>query len=77
MAGAFILILLIAMVAYYIHSSHKRIATLKERYEASLSGTDKRVALDAGRSYYSSLRKGKTLTIYDEQAITNDLSTMP
>jgi len=76
MAGAFILILLIAIAVYSIHNSRKRIATLKQHYEQSLQGTDKRMALDAGRSYYSALRKGKTLTIYDEQAITNDLSTM-
>jgi hypothetical protein len=49
---------------------------LKQEYDAALKGTSKRAALQAGRAYYSALRKGKMLTIYDEQAITNDLSTM-
>ncbi|KQX69251.1 hypothetical protein [Paenibacillus sp. Root444D2] len=30
-------------------------------------------ALDCGRRYYSSLRDNGRLTIYDEQAITNDI----
>ena len=48
---------------------------LKGEYEASLKGTDKEKALKAGRAYYSALRSG-SLTIYDEQAIANDLHSM-
>lgn len=55
----------------------KRIAALKRYYEELLQRTDKRAALDAGRAYYAALRGNHTLTVYDEQAITNDLSTMP
>lgn len=48
---------------------------LKSEYEEALRGTNKQRALKAGRAYYSALRSG-TLTIYDEQAITNDISAM-
>ncbi len=49
---------------------------LKTAYESALTGNNKRVALDAGRAYYSESRENKALTVYDEQAIANDLSTM-
>ena len=48
----------------------------KEEYDQALRGKDKRAALIAGRKYYASLRKGNQLTIYDEQAISNDINTM-
>ena len=48
---------------------------LKSEYDAALKGTDKDKALKAGRAYYSALRSG-SLTIYDEQAIANDLHAM-
>jgi len=75
----FIVALIVAVIIMGIliaNSSGKKIATLKLDYEKSLKGDNKKAALNAGRSYYSALRSGKTLTIYDEQAITNDLSTM-
>lgn len=54
----------------------KLLLQLKMNYEEALKGTDKKTALDMGRLYYASVRKGGVLTIYDEQAITNDLSSM-
>jgi hypothetical protein len=57
-------------------SKTKELETLKQAYDRALKGPDKRAALEAGRTYYSSLRKDKILSVYDEQAITNDLSTM-
>jgi len=48
---------------------------LKRIYDEALNGSDKKAALNAGRAYHKSVRKGK-LTIYDEQAITNDISAM-
>ena len=48
---------------------------LESEYKELLKGTDKTKALNTGRVYYSNLRGGK-LTIYDEQAITNDLNAM-
>jgi hypothetical protein len=76
MLTVIIVVAIIAIIIMVANNNKKKIAALKLRYEESLEGKDKRAALDAGRAYYSALRKGKTLTIYDEQAITNDLSTM-
>jgi hypothetical protein len=53
----------------------KKIKKLEQEYRRALAGTDKKTALNAGRSYYSKLRKGK-LSVYDEQVIVNDLSRM-
>lgn len=50
---------------------------LKKQYDIALRGKSKQAALDAGRAYYKHLRGwGQPLTIYDEQAIANDISTM-
>jgi hypothetical protein len=58
-------------------------AHLKYLYETGLSAVTsslgaplaKTQALELGRLYYSTLRKDGTLTIYDEQAIANDIAT--
>lgn len=71
----FLIIIVIVSVAIQIQRE-KHLAGLKQKYEKLLRGSDKRAALEAGRSYYSALRKDKSLTIYDEQAISNDLTTM-
>ncbi|PZR26430.1 MAG: hypothetical protein DI535_14260 [Citrobacter freundii] len=46
-------------------------------YKAALDGKDRKVALQAGRAYYSFARKGGPPTASDEQTMANDLSTMP
>lgn len=51
------------------------IAELKDAYEAAKKAKDKQRALEAGRAYYSAVRGG-SLTIYDEQAINNDIQAM-
>jgi hypothetical protein len=66
----------ILFILFFAIQSNKKITSLQQHYHEALKGADKRAALDAGRAYYSALRKNKTLTVYDEQAITNDLSTM-
>jgi hypothetical protein len=71
---AAILLLAVITVLYY----KGRIARIKESktiYEKALKSGNKEEALKAGRIYYERLRGGR-LTIYDEQAITNDLSAM-
>lgn len=60
----------------YERDRGKRKAKLKHIYEDLLKGSDKAAALKAGREYYASIRIGGRLTIYDEQAIANDLSIM-
>jgi hypothetical protein len=71
--------IIVAIIIAVIKSSNNKankLQQLKQAYERSLKGNNKKTALDAGRAYYSALRKDKMLTSYDEQAITNDLSTM-
>lgn len=60
---------------YHARRTRARVAALKRYYEQTLRGTDKRSALDAGRAYHSAMRKDVPLTIYDGQAIHNDLTT--
>lgn len=52
-------------------------AKLKADYDAAKTSGDKNAALKAGRLYYASLRDKAALTVYDEQALTNDLASMP
>lgn len=72
----FIIIAALIGFVFNLSSNTKRLKELKSNYYRLLQGTDRRAALAAGRAYYGALRKDKALTIYDEQAITNDLSTM-
>ena len=67
------IILFIAILIGNANSKKKK--ALWNVYQQAIASGNKRNALDAGRAYYSKLRGGK-LTIYDEQALTNDLSTM-
>jgi len=52
-----------------------KLIELKNQYDEALRGNDKTTALQLGRLYYGTLRDGQ-LSIYDEQAISNDLATM-
>lgn len=45
-------------------------------YQDALKRKDKAEALGLGRKYYAMLRRRNRLTIYDEQAITNDLNSI-
>ena len=71
------LIVLAVGIIYFIRdgANKKERMALWTAYQAALRSGDKGAALRAGRTYYSKLRGGN-LTIYDEQALTNDLSTM-
>jgi hypothetical protein len=70
-----ILIIGILIVSVFLHiRKNKDLAKLWETYNIARASGDKARALEAGRAYYSR-RRGK-LSIYDEQAIANDLSTM-
>ncbi|ARK13455.1 hypothetical protein A6C57_25675 [Fibrella sp. ES10-3-2-2] len=48
---------------------------LDQAYSQALASGDKSNALVAGRAYYAWIRQGN-LTIYDEQALSNDLMAM-
>jgi hypothetical protein len=66
----------IILIAVNVMTSRNK-AKLKEQYQQALKGSNKGRALQAGRAYYAAIRDGGKLTVYDEQAINNDLATMP
>lgn len=66
----------IALITYSVIQTKKNQEILKKDFEEALKNYDKKAALEAGRKYYASIRPGGKLTIYDEQALTNDISTM-
>lgn len=79
MDNVVIMLIFVAIMFIGLHFFKKqkeKLRLLKEEYDNALRGNDKKRALDAGRAYYSSLRGQGKLTIYDEQAITNDLAAM-
>ena len=49
---------------------------LRQAYETALNSGNRARALQFGRAYYAYLRHGR-LTLYDEQAIANDMAAMP
>ncbi|WP_372755269.1 SHOCT domain-containing protein [Labilibaculum sp.] len=53
------------------------VARLTKEYRQALDGSDRQKALAAGREYYKFFRPDRKLTIYDEQAIDNDMKMMP
>ena len=70
-------LLIVGALGIYLFSKDKKekVDPLKNAYHNALQSGDKKLALEAGRNYYRALRNGR-LTIYDEQAITNDLNAM-
>ncbi|MCY1633946.1 SHOCT domain-containing protein [Marinifilum sp. D737] len=50
---------------------------LTREYQEALKGSDRQKALAAGREYYRFFRSDGKITIYDEQAIDNDMKMMP
>lgn len=75
---------LIGGLIFWINRNRKRRIRLLQAYEEAKEALRKNPkdsklrynCLQAGRAYYSSLRDGNLLTIYDEQALNNDLSTI-
>lgn len=49
---------------------------LLSEYKEALAGSNKQNALQRGRAYYAYVRDNGQLTIYDEQALANDLAAM-
>lgn len=67
----------IAAIAYYQNKEDvNRIDRRREAYNAAITSGNKQAALEAGRKYYASMRENGRLTLYDEQAIANDLRAM-
>ena len=66
----------IVLIILALRDKGRHAQKLKAEYDEALKSGDRGRALQAGRAYYAALRTGSTLTIYDEQAIANDLKTM-
>lgn len=54
---------------------NKVISIKRNRFKRALNGKNKKIALTYGRDYYQYLRGGE-LSIYDEAALSNDISSM-
>jgi hypothetical protein len=75
LGGIIAFIILIVVIAVWLNiRKNRQLTILWQQYNAAKASGDKQKALNAGRAYYSR-RRGRP-TIYDEQAIANDLSTM-
>lgn len=75
--------LFLFFLIYVTASSGAQVRMLRENYERALTNlsknpTDYQVrlqALQCGREYYASKRQDNKLTVFDEQAIQNDIYT--
>jgi hypothetical protein len=67
-------ILLVISIIRYVNQK-KLTDRLWQEYVTALRGNDIGAALNAGRAYYTALRRGRP-TLHDEQTISNDLKTM-
>jgi hypothetical protein len=70
-----VLVLVVILAYFYQRGKQSLIREKKAKYLNAIREGNKVKALEAGREYYSLIRGGR-LTLYDEQAITNDLSTI-
>ncbi|GEM_PF-4517594 len=61
MIFAVLLIIVVLSVLYAIWRKNKHVRLLMEEYERALQGSDKKLALIAGRKYYQALRGYKTI----------------
>lgn len=76
---AVLAIIAIAFIFYFINKHNKKMIqayAIKQEYNKALASKNKPLALKLGREYYGMLRYNGILTIYDEQAIANDLASI-
>jgi len=77
----FFIFIIVILFGALVYLKNKKLMESKALYEQSLKGKDKAKALELGRNYYRILRAGPfalygTRTIFDEQAISNDIAAM-
>ena len=72
----FLVFLIVIVGIFLAGAKSKANAENKRLFHEALQGDDKAKALALGRKYYSGIRSDGKLTVYDEQALTNDLATM-
>lgn len=68
-----------ALIEFSKFEEEKRLKLADEiyqEYQRAIKSGNKMEALSLGRDYYRTLREDEALSIYDEQAIANDLSVM-
>lgn len=70
------LVIVLALMIYFISRNNKKLRQLRREYEAALKGNDKKLALKKGQDYYSALRRYKQLTGLDELEIAKDIESM-
>lgn len=73
---ALLALIVILILVKMTRSQKQKSAQLKQAYDEAIRSGDRAKALQAGRLYYASFRPGSRLTLYDEQAINNDLQVM-
>ncbi len=75
-----VLVIVIIIIVWQFEKYRKinieKINVAYTEYQNALKNKDKVQALALGRKYYGLLRHNNRLTIYDEQAITNDLNSI-
>lgn len=80
MFDSILLMLGMAGIFFFItntgNTGNEKIPNLKRQYDNDLASGNKSKALISGRAYYKAKRGNAELTIYDEQAIANDLAAM-
>ncbi|UFH52626.1 hypothetical protein [Spirosoma sp. KNUC1025] len=76
-----VVVTLVAGVLWFLfqhfrkQQQQKQELLITQAYQAAMASGDKEQARTCGRAFYSFFRKGE-LTLYDEQAIIRDLSSM-
>ena len=70
------LISIAGTLLFILNLGNEKGPDLKRQYDIDLASGNKSKALSSGRAYYKAKRGNGQLTIYDEQAIANDLSAM-
>lgn len=68
------IIVIVGVIMFFNSQSNKnKSQELYTAYRKALATKDKAASLEAGRAYYRFKRKDGRLSMYDEQAIANDL----
>ena len=71
-----ILVIGICILGFWGIFDHFKLRLLKKNYKNALHGSDKSVALEAGKKYYAYKRHDGKPTIYDGIKIRTDITTI-
>ncbi len=76
MIFAILLVVVLLSVLYFMSRNNRKIRCLKEDYESALKGSNRELAMEKGREYYSALRRYNQLTALDELEMSKDIESM-